>query len=208
MEGLHGPTRRGGDNSRSNTRIDGEASAMIAMFEPYRAIDDDRPSENDNGALWRQEVGAHAWRDQIARRQEDPVGRIIVVFVDEFIRRQRRPADIIIAAAPIDPGRAPFIAWNPEPAKPPVVRPAAIVEGHPTPVGLFLVGDPVPAPLFGVDPSSVRVGTPSGRQIVGHPDFAEAWMRLPRSIWLERRLKFGRDLCVRRRQGCNRHRSR
>ena len=67
MEGLHGPTRRGGYNSRSNTRIDGEASGMIAMFEPYRTIDDDRPSENDNGALWRQEVCADAWRDEVAK---------------------------------------------------------------------------------------------------------------------------------------------
>lgn len=52
MEGLYGPARRGGDNSRSNTRIDGEASAMIAMLEPYRAIDDHCPSENKGGALW------------------------------------------------------------------------------------------------------------------------------------------------------------
>ena len=156
MEGLYGPARRRGDNSRSNTRIDGEASAMIAMFEPYRAIDDDGPSEDDDGALWRQEVGAQARRDQVARRHEDPVGGIIVVFVDQLIRRQRRPADIIVAAAPIDPGRAPFVARNPEPAEPPVMRPATIVKGHPTPVGLFLVGDPVPAPLFGIDPSSVR----------------------------------------------------
>ena len=60
MEGLYGPARRGGDNSRSNTRIDGKASAMIAMLEPHRAIDDHCPSENDDSALRWQEIGAHA----------------------------------------------------------------------------------------------------------------------------------------------------
>ncbi len=86
------------------------------------------------------------------------------------------------------------------------MRPAAIVEGHPTPVGLFLVGNPVPAPLLGVDPSPISVRAPSRRQIVWHPDFAEARMRLPRPIGLERRLKFGRHLRIRRRKCRNRHR--
>jgi hypothetical protein len=53
MEGLHRPACRGGDNAGSNARINGEAAAMIAMLEAYGAIDDDRPPENDNGALWR-----------------------------------------------------------------------------------------------------------------------------------------------------------
>ena len=179
MEGLYRPTRRGGDNSRSNTWIDGEASAMIAMLKPYRAIDDHRPSENDDCALWRQEVDAHAWRHQIARRQEDPVTRIVVVFVDHLIRRQRRPADIVVAPAPIDPGRTPFVTGHPEPAEPAIMRPATIVKRHPTPVGLFLIGNPIPAPFLRIDPSSIGVRAPPRRQIVWHPDFAEARVRLP-----------------------------
>ncbi|HSL78319.1 MAG TPA: hypothetical protein VK877_01550, partial [Pseudolabrys sp.] len=76
---------------------------MVAMLQSHRAVDDHRPPENHDGALRWQEVGADAWRHQIARRQEDPVGRIVAVFVNDLVRRQRRPADIIVAAAPIDP---------------------------------------------------------------------------------------------------------
>ena len=179
MEGLYRSTRRSGNNARSDARIDCEASAMVAMLESNRAIDDYSAPEDHDRTLWRQEVGAHAWCDQIARRQEDPVARIVVVFVDHLIRRQRRPADIVVTAAPIDPGRTPFVTGHPEPAEPPIMRPAAIVEGHPTPVGLFLIGNPVPAPLLRIDPSSIGVRAPPRRQIVWHPDFAETRMRLP-----------------------------
>src|SRR6185312_9652767 len=137
VEGRHGPTRRGSDNAGSDAWIDGKATAPVAMLEPDGAIDDHRPSENDNRALRRQEVAPYARRHQIARRQKDPVGRIIVVFVDDLVRRQWRPADIVVTAAPIDPGRTPLVTGHPEPTKPAIMRPAAIVKRHPTPVGLF-----------------------------------------------------------------------
>jgi hypothetical protein len=46
--------------------------------------------------------------------------------------RQRRPADVILARAPRDPGRRPFLTRHPNPADATQPNPAAIVISRPT----------------------------------------------------------------------------
>jgi hypothetical protein len=139
LERLHGTPCRRGNYSGRDARIDREAATPVTMLESDGAIDDHGSPENDDRPLRREEIGTETGRNQVARRQEDPVGRIVVVFVDDLVGRQRCPADIVIAATPVDPSRSPFVAWDPEPAEPAIVCPAAVMERHPTPVSLFLV---------------------------------------------------------------------
>src|SRR5262245_30370361 len=113
------------------------------------------------------------------------------------------PADVIIAVTPVHPGRCPFIAWNPKPPNPRLKCPTPVVIDNPTPIGLDVVGDPIPAPFIGVDPLSVLIWTPLGRHPVRHPDFAEAWMRAPAAVLLEGDLSVLRNLRGGRRQGAN-----
>src|SRR5512139_34065 len=145
-EGLHRSSRRGGNDAGRDARVHGKAAAPVSMLEAHCAVDDHGPSENNKRALRRQEIAAHARRHQMARRQEGPISRAVLILIDDLVRWQRRPADIVITATPIDPGRTPFVTRHPEPANPAVVRPAAVVESHPTPVGLFRKPNTSPTP--------------------------------------------------------------
>ena len=72
------------------------------------------------------------------------------------IGRQRRPADVIIALAPGDPCRAPFVIRLPDPAVIFQANPAAIMVGDGAEI---LVGNPCPSRIR-VAPVAVGVGTP------------------------------------------------
>ena len=190
-EGRYGSAARARDECRRNARIDRRAAAAVAD----RTVDHARAPESAGAPRLRHHVTAPARRGQIARRDEHPIGRVVVVLFNDLVGRQRRPADIIAAVAPIDPGRSPFIVRNPEPAERTVVRPAAVVEDHPAPIFFCRIGDPIPAPFVGVDPMAVLVRPPIRRQFVRHPDLAPARAARPMAIRLERFLEFGRDLC-------------
>ena len=79
--------------------------------------------------------------------------------IESRFRRQRRPADVIVAFAPGNPGRRPLITRNPNPADSAQARPAAVVIRGPAE---WLLGDPSPAGV-GVNPATVRVRTPTSR---------------------------------------------
>jgi hypothetical protein len=64
------------------------------------------------------------------------------------------------------------------------------VIGDPAPIGFVFVGDPVPAPIVGIDPVADRIRTPSARALVRHPDVAPARMLAPLTVGLKRLLKF------------------
>src|SRR5207342_356804 len=68
-EGLYRSTRSSGNNAGSDARIDCKASAVVAMLESHRAVDDYSAPEDHDRTLWRQEIGAHARCHQITRRQ-------------------------------------------------------------------------------------------------------------------------------------------
>jgi hypothetical protein len=55
---------------------------------------------------------------------------------------QWRPAVIVAAAAPANPGRSPFVTWNPDPAVFIRIGPATVVERRPAPT---VIGEPGPA---------------------------------------------------------------
>jgi hypothetical protein len=164
------------------------------------AIDDYRGAQHIAGALKRDVVSAQPRRHDETRLDEGPIRRFVVVFIDHVIGRQRRPADISVATAPIDPGRTPIVARHPEPSEAALENPAAIVIGHPAPIGFIIVGYPVPAPVVGIDPVTDAIGTPAARPLIRHPDVAPARVLPPFAIRRERLLKFVGELGIGRRQ--------
>src|SRR5262249_56088856 len=86
------------------------------------------------------------------------------------------------------PRRRPLVAWHPEPAETALERPSAVVINDPAPVGLDVVGHPVPAPFIRVDPVPVLIRPPIGRDAGGHPNITEARMWRPHTVLLERDL--------------------
>jgi len=76
------------------------------------------------------------------------------------VRRQRRPADVVVVAPPGYPCRRPNSPGNPDPPVYRILDPAAIVIGDVPP---RLIAYPRPAELS-IRPSSYRVGTPAGSQ--------------------------------------------
>jgi len=158
------------------------------------AIDDARLSQNDRAAVDRHVVGAQAWGRDETRWHKDPVGGLDLVGVDQFVRGKRGPAGVVVAIAPVDPGRSPFIARHPEPAECTLECPTAIVKGDPAPIGFDIVGNPVPAPFIRINPVPVLIRTPVRRHAPGHPDLAKSRMRAPLAVLFERDLGVLRNL--------------
>lgn len=183
------------DNARRDARVDGKSpSTIMIMLHNDSPIDDDGIVQYDHGALRRHDVIVDARCRDVARAHKNPIRRIVVVFVDHVIGRQRRPADVVAAATPIDPGRRPFLASNPDPAEVTVEYPAAVVIGDPAPILFPAVRNPVPAPFVRVDPVAEFVGTPAGRTIIGHPDFAPARVMHPMAVGVEGNTEIGGNL--------------
>src|SRR5205823_4626080 len=88
------------------------------------------------------------------------LGREIDVYGDSRAigvrRRQRSPADVVVARLPVDPGRSPLVTRDPFPAVVGVVVPAAVVISRPAE---RLVGDPGPAEV-GPHPVAVLIRVP------------------------------------------------
>jgi hypothetical protein len=76
--------------------------------------------------------------------------------IEPRFRRQRSPADIILARPPRDPGRRPFLTRHPDPADAFQANPAPIMVGGPA---KRLVGDPGPSRVA-VSPAAFGVGPP------------------------------------------------
>ena len=86
------------------------------------------------------------------------------------LRRQRRPADVVITAPPRNPGRTPFISRHPAPAYFIELNPTAVVVGDSTEI---LVAYPGPSGIR-VAPVSVGVRAPVPVHSTWLPDPAVA----------------------------------
>jgi hypothetical protein len=68
--------------------------------------------------------------------------------------------------------------------------PAAVVIGDPAPVGFVIVGNPIPAPIVGIDPVPDGIRTPAARTLIRYPDLPPARMLTPLAIRLKRIAEF------------------
>ena len=89
-----------------------------------------------------------------------------------------RPAQIVAAIRPGDPGRAPDITRHPVPADATVVVPRAVVIGRPAE---GLVADPHPAVVAGHGPAAASVGPPV-LLVARHEDLAVTGMAHPAAM--------------------------
>ena len=107
-------------------------------------------------------------RAKFARRDETILVRTDVVIIvrpivdpgaliEARFRRQRCPADVIVALAPRNPRRRPLIARNPNPTDSPQTRPSAVVISRPA---KRFFRNPS-ATGVGVNPATVRVRSPT-----------------------------------------------
>lgn len=150
----------------------------------------------DNGhiAFRRNHRGLDPLRTEFSRRDKTIlVGADVVIvirpivdagaLIESRLRRQRRPADVIVALSPGNPGRRPFITRHPNPADAAQPRPASVVIGGPTKP---LFGNPGPAGI-GVNPAPVCVRSPVSRSFcfAGLPDVAVITRLKPRAVWIK-----------------------
>ena len=157
-------------------------------------LDDDRAKEfgliEEIGLVFtKDELDAQVWFDEGPDGDEEPVvlGHLAGTDLDADLeaiafRTQRSPADIIVAAAPGDPGRSPCGTRNPAPAEPVVVVPAAIMIDGP---GEGLVGGEIPAIVGKIQPAASRVGRPTGIDPAGAPHIAVLRVAHPDAVRLE-----------------------
>ncbi len=176
IDGADGPPGGGGDNGRRYAGVDRKtpSTPAVALAEDDRTIDHDGFANNYLALTQRHDHQRKTRCQQITRLHEGPIGRIVAIFDNNLVRRQRRPTDILRAPAPVDPSRAPFVAPDPDPAKLAIEDPAAIVISHPAPIVLVGIRDPVPAPLVGIDPMSMGIGAPVAGHSAGNPNLAPA----------------------------------
>jgi hypothetical protein len=76
--------------------------------------------------------------------------------IEARFRRQWRPADVILARAPRNPGWRPFVARDPDPADAAESQPAAVVISRPA---KRLVGNPGPTGVR-ISPAAIRIRSP------------------------------------------------
>ena len=103
-------------------------------------------------------------------------------------RRERRPADVVVAFAPAHPRRSPYAARHPHPSVVRIHEPATVVVGGPA---KGLVGNPQPAAVVGPNPAANRVGLPVGRSGRGVPSPTEVGVVHPRALRGQRGVEVG-----------------
>lgn len=159
-----------------------DRKTLSAITENNGAIDHNGVANNHVVLAPRQDQRSKTESQKIARPQKGPIVRILAILDNNFVRRQRRPADIFRAPAPVDPCRTPFISPHPDPAEVTIEDPATIMISNPAPIVFISIGDPIPAPLVGINPMPIEVGAPIAGHSVRNPNLAPAWMLLPPSI--------------------------
>lgn len=107
--------------------------------------------------------------------------------IETRFRRKWRPTDVIVAFAPGNPRRRPFVARHPDPANIAQAGPASVMIRGPT---KRLVRNPGPADI-GVNPPAVGVGTPvSGRlRFARLPNVTVIAGLAPRAVTVELRVE-------------------
>src|SRR5262249_48772731 len=147
----------------------------------------------DFALLRRQDHRSDAWRDEITLANENPELRPFAVFDDHLIGGQGRPTGILPTVAPLHPTAPPLPACNPYPAELLIQDPAAVMIAHQTPIGLLVIGRPVPSVVLGVHPVSDGVGPPITRNSRRNPHLAPTPVVLPAPVRFECGAKFCRD---------------
>ena len=149
-------------------------------------------------AFRRQDGGPGSLRAEFSCRNKTILVRTDVVIVirpivdagaliESRFRRQRRPADVIVAFSPGNPGGSPLIARHPNPADAAQTRPTSIMIGGPTE---RLFRNPSPAGV-GVHPAPARVRPPASRTLcfARLPNVAVITCLKPRAVWIELGIK-------------------
>jgi hypothetical protein len=131
-------------SSRNVGRRNARIHPKSAIPELNRSVHDGRVAEKDFALLPRQDNFGDARGNEVALADEDPKLRTFAIFGYHVVGGQRRPADMLPAVAPLHPTGPPLVARNPHPAELIVESPTAIMVGHEAPLGLLLVGRPVP----------------------------------------------------------------
>ena len=130
----------------------------------------DRLINNGDVAFDRDDGPFHALIAQLTSGHEAVlIGANVIIIVgpamnaaaafETRFRRQGRPAHVVIARAPGNPGGRPFIAGNPDPADAAQAGPAPVVIGGPA---KRFLRDPGPTGI-GVNPAAKGIGTPVAR---------------------------------------------
>jgi hypothetical protein len=188
--GRHRPAPDGCYVTGRNPWVHGEAPIRSAHH--HRTVHERGTTEKFCTSVEWQQHRRDTRRDQVPRCHEAPVRRVIV-HVDDVVGRLGCPSDVLIAVAPIDPGRSPHVTRNPEPAVVGVAVPPSVVIGDPAPIGLLIIGDPVPAVVTRVGPVTDRVRTPIARPIGRHPHIAKPSVVMPGTVRFERDTEVGSD---------------
>src|SRR5262249_32042710 len=147
----------------------------------------------EKGGLRSQDHSCDIGREELAGLDKGPIPRLIADLHDDVVGRQRRPADLLRAAAPLDVAGSPFAAGNPDPAEIIVPRPATVMERDPPPLRLAIVGCPVPTVVIGIDPVPVGIGSPIAVDVGGLPDFAPTAVLNKLAVWLKRGAELDRN---------------
>src|SRR6266516_2793840 len=185
--------QRTADRRRNELRLDPGIDRDALAFLHDGPVHDHRLADEHVVFARRQDHVNDARRQAIAITNEDPHLRPLLDLDQDLVGRQRRPADAIPAAAPIDPAGTPLVPRDPDPAQVGIEHPAAVMERDPAPILLVLRRDPVPAPFLGVRPVPVGVGPPIARPVDGQPHLAPSGMPLPSPVWVEHGVKIDRD---------------
>lgn len=161
--------------------LDGAAAARAQFIEVRAFVDDGRIRKSNPGyvcgvghdvdvAFRRHHRAPNFFRAEFVTRDKRILVRPDVVIiirpivdsaapVEARFRRQGRPADVILARAPGNPGRRPFVPGHPDPTDASQAQPAAIMIGGPT---KRLIGNPSPTGVA-INPAAFGVGPPIAR---------------------------------------------
>ncbi len=161
--------------------LDGPLTARTHLLVVRSFIHDHRIRVGDVGDIrrlkhdrdialgWNHDASDALRSEFICRHEGVLVGSDVVIIIrpvpdaaatiEARFRRQRRPADVILARSPRDPGRRPFIAGHPDPADTAQPHPSTVMIGGPTE---WLLRHPGPAGI-GIDPAAICVGPPTAR---------------------------------------------
>jgi hypothetical protein len=187
---------RPADLGRHDVWLDARINRDPAVLD-HRLIDHHRFAECHIHFPRREDHRCDVLDRELVRRHEYPCPRIGPVFDDKLLRRQRRPPEAMLSTAPKDPCGRPMPVGYPDPTDVGLNHPSPVVINDPAPFRLRGVGDPVPAPVSGVDPVSHRIGPPALRDVPGDPDVAPTRDVTPLAVWGKRSVEFGREIDLR-----------
>src|SRR6266478_1964142 len=102
-------------------------------------------SEKEFALLPRQDNLGDARRHEVTLAHENPKLRTFAVLDHHLIGWQGRPTDMLPPVAPLHPTGPPLRTCYPHPAELVIHDPAAVMISHQAPIGLLVIGRPIPA---------------------------------------------------------------